>query len=160
MAASSRSRRYRRDHEGDHRPQPWTLGLSRLSTNPVLSVPNTILGKVLELAACGLPVSGIGGPWCLLYRKSNCAAAASDGQVLGHVTRVALASSRWSTPVSLWRVLGFVYGGEDGKTAVGAWTVSVFRPSSGVIFPIIAPPRPMYRITCPSRAPYGGPPPA
>ena len=34
------------------------------------------------------------------------------------------------------------------------------RTRSGMIFPVIAPPRQMYRITCPSRAPGGGSPPA
>ena len=93
-----------------------------------------MLGTMLELAACGLPLSGTGDPWRLLYRTSSCVAAAGDDQVLGHVTRVALASSRQRTPVSLWQIFRLVYGGEAGKTAAGAWTVLVSCPSS-VVFP-------------------------
>ena len=50
-----------------------------------------MLGKVLELAAYGLSVSG----WRSLVSASpkvKLRAAVGDGQILGYVTRVALAS--------------------------------------------------------------------
>jgi hypothetical protein len=55
-------RRHHRDHEGDHRPQPRSVGLTRRSTKSVLPTPSTMLDRKLEPAACGRSVSGNGGP--------------------------------------------------------------------------------------------------
>jgi len=52
------------------------------------------------------------------------------------------------------------YRGEDKKAPATAGIVHVPHSHSGMIFPVVAPPHPMYRITCPSRTPGGGPPPA
>src|SRR5882672_8445675 len=43
--------------------------LTRSSTKKVLSVPNTMSDRTLDVAACGLSVAGSGGPWRLLGQK-------------------------------------------------------------------------------------------
>jgi hypothetical protein len=47
---------------------------------------------------------------------------------------------------------------EDKKASARAGIVLVPPSHSGMIFPVVAHPQQMYRITCPSRAPGGGPP--
>jgi hypothetical protein len=51
------------------------------------------------------------------------------------------------------------YRGEDKKASAAAWIVLVPHSHIGMIFLVVAPPQRMYRITCPSRANDGRPPP-
>ena len=44
-------RRHHRNHEGDHRPRPRIVGLTRESTKSALSVPNAVLAGMSEMAA-------------------------------------------------------------------------------------------------------------
>jgi hypothetical protein len=54
------------------------------------------------------------------------------------------------------RVFRFACRGAVKKASATAWIVLVLRSHSDTIFPVTAPPQPMYRITCPSRASGGG----
>jgi hypothetical protein len=78
IADSAKLRRYHRDHEGDHRPRPRTVGLTRPSTKPVLHLSNAMLDEMLEPAASAESVSGSGGSWRPLRRTALSVALAHD----------------------------------------------------------------------------------
>ena len=90
-------RRHHRDPEGNHRPQPRPVGLTRPFTKSVLSVPDMILAKKLELALSRRSMPGSAAPCSPgasgLWSGKVKAGSAGLGTIQGSRATVSRASS-------------------------------------------------------------------